>query len=321
MNALVSIIIPVYNAEKSLRRCLDSVLEQSYPDTEIVIINDGSTDNSISIINEYSLQNTNIRLISQESAGPSAARNTGIREAKGNYITFVDSDDYLEITAISDMMVNQKEYDSDLVIANHIRHEGNKIISFETSLPEVLNKDTALQAFLEKKIKVGCCGKIYNRSFLIERNLFFPEDRYGEDIYHLFNMIISDAKITWLNKPVYHVVNTETSVCNTFNPKFLLLLDTMKYMKAELVNNELWNSHRRQFYEYYSDKVLYLVNYFIRFEHLEYIDEILSQSIYKRFHIPVRLKDGVKSAIANMIFNINIRLYIYLKEAKRKNKG
>lgn len=114
MEKLVSIIIPVYNVQEYLRKCLDSVINQTYKNLEIIIVNDGSTDNSFSICKEYAKKDPRIILLSQENRGLSNARNTGIKKISGNYIYFVDSDDWLRLDAIEESIALAIEYDADL---------------------------------------------------------------------------------------------------------------------------------------------------------------------------------------------------------------
>ena len=99
MNTLLSVIVPIYNAENNLEKCLDSIIDQTYKNLELILINDGSTDGSLKICNKYKKNDNRIRLFSKENNGVSSARNLGISMAKGHYITFVDADDYLDLNA------------------------------------------------------------------------------------------------------------------------------------------------------------------------------------------------------------------------------
>ena len=127
MNDKISIIIPAYNCEKTISRCIDSILRQTYRDYEIIIINDGSTDNTKDICGKY--KSSNIKLINRINEGPSKARNIGIKEARGDFIVFVDSDDYLDENMLYCMIKCIKENKTDIAVCgyNIIRDGRTKI--------------------------------------------------------------------------------------------------------------------------------------------------------------------------------------------------
>ena len=115
----VSVIIPIYNSEKYLHECLDSVINQTYKDIEIILVDDGSTDKSSSICDEYAKKDERIKVFHTSNNGPSHARNIGIDNATGEYIVFQDSDDYIELNMIEDTVKEALKSDSDLVISGH----------------------------------------------------------------------------------------------------------------------------------------------------------------------------------------------------------
>jgi len=181
---LFSIIIPVYNVEPYLRQCLDSVIHQDYSDYEIICINDGSTDNSLAILKMYSKSDNRIKIINQKNCGLSAARNAGILEATGDYILFLDSDDWLEQNALQILAV--KQYGEDLVCFNGRRaFEDGK-----TEMPDsgiVENNLTGWDyynkyALVSRKFHFVCTVlRMYKRKFLIKNNLLFNEGILHED--------------------------------------------------------------------------------------------------------------------------------------------
>ena len=122
----VSVIVPVYNDELYLSNCLESLINQSLKDIEIICINDGSSDNSLSILEDYSDKDDRISYYSQANKGPGAARNKGIEKAKGDYIAFVDADDWLDLNALEKLYNQSIKNDSDMVLFNAIEHFPNK---------------------------------------------------------------------------------------------------------------------------------------------------------------------------------------------------
>lgn len=188
----VSIIVPVYNVEKHLAKCIDSVIAQEYYDWELILVNDGSSDSSKSICEEYCIKDNRISLYNQENAGPSAARNLGIKKAKGKYITFIDSDDYVTPTYLTDLV----KYDSDIIASGFDLwyFDGRPT---ERKTYDKYGKYSIDDNNIEEAIALGeykylwhspCC-KLYLRGLLINNNLLFNEElNYGED--HLFNLTL-----------------------------------------------------------------------------------------------------------------------------------
>lgn len=323
MKEKVSIVIPVYNAEKTIIRCLDSINNQTYQNLEIIVINDGSTDDTQRIVSEYVNRNNKEQrfvFIKQPNKGVSATRNTGIKTATGTYIAFADADDYMALDGIEHMVEKIKKTDAVMVIANHIRHEEDKDIFFKTNLPEILTTDDAISALYKKNIRAGCCGKLYRVNWLNDSGLFFPEDRYGEDIYHLFYAVISGEKIAWLNEPVYHVVDTKNSICNIYSTKFLYLIDTMEEMKDKLHEKGYWDKHKIEYREYYLSHIRYLLNYGVRFEKKDFLSIVLKRNLYPYGRIKIDWSNGFLSIADGILFNINKSLYVAVKLKRRERR-
>lgn len=123
----ISIIVPVYNVERYIERCVESICQQTYTNTEIILVDDGSTDSSGKICDEIAVKDPRIRVIHQQNSGLSAARNAGLAVAKGEYIAFVDSDDYIAQEMYSVMIENMEKYDLDIIGCTSFRDKGGKI--------------------------------------------------------------------------------------------------------------------------------------------------------------------------------------------------
>ena len=127
---LVSVIVPVYNAEKFLKRSIESVINQSYKNLELILVNDGSADNSEAICRQYILTDKRVKVISQKNKGPAAARNTGVRNAVGDFVFFLDADDFIDNKTLEVLITKYKEYQPDLVMSNFCKLESSgKIIN------------------------------------------------------------------------------------------------------------------------------------------------------------------------------------------------
>ncbi len=179
-----SIIIPVYNVEQYLQDCLNSVVAQSYPDYEVICVNDGSTDGSLVLLEEYQQKYPQITILSQLNAGLSAARNAGIKAAKGDYLFFLDSDDWIESNALE--ILAQKQAGEDLICFNGRRFfEDGRVEE-----PDAGITDTNLSgweyynkyALVSRKFHFVCSVlRLYRREYLLKNNLFFEEGIYHED--------------------------------------------------------------------------------------------------------------------------------------------
>lgn len=208
----VSIVVPVYNVEKYLSLCLDSLINQTLKDIEIIVINDGSTDNSLKIIEEYAQKDFRIKVVNQENAGPSKARNEGLKIAVGEYITFVDSDDWVDNDFIEKLYYASKNNDCDISVASIIR---KRPISQKYRIHYIEEK---IFTTLSEKIQVCkipvCCYvwcKLYKKEILHDH--MFESGKYFEDVLWLPEIIKRANKIiTVPNINYYYRVNNNSIV-------------------------------------------------------------------------------------------------------------
>jgi len=194
----VSIIVPIYNEEKNLKKCIDSLINQTYKNLEIILLNDGSTDKSKEIIDSY--KDKRIIAIHKKNTGISDTRNIGIDKSTGAYIMFVDSDDYIELNCIEKLMKIIDEEESDIVMFNYYLETSNKKI--EIRLPKIeahtLKEDENLLA----KIHLGPCTKIFKKELI--KNNYFPLHLKYEDVPVVVEALINAKKISFINDFLYH---------------------------------------------------------------------------------------------------------------------
>ena len=208
---MISVIVPIYNAQDYLRRCLDSIVNQTYKDIEILLIDDGSTDNSRAICHEYAKRDTRIDVIHKLNAGTSAARNTGIYLSKGDFITFVDADDFLELDAI-ETFIDYCWLGVDLVMGDFFisNKPPDYILNYTKILYEADIADY-LQSYLKRPsghaLFVYCWANLYKASIIKENNIRFNTDMHiFED--GIFNMkYLKHVKLAgYVRKHIYHYV-------------------------------------------------------------------------------------------------------------------
>lgn len=213
----VSVIIPVYNVEKYLKKCLDSIIKQTLEDIEIIVVNDGSPDNSQSIIDEYAKKDKRIIPIIQENGRQGKARNTGLKIAKGEYISFVDSDDYLELNMLEKMYNEAKNNDSDIVICGHYvcYEDSNKkeiaIINDNLVQDTINNKHNKLL-----NIIAPWC-KLCKKDLIIDNEITFMEKIYYEDLAFSLKILALANKISFVNEPLYNYIVREGSTMTSSN--------------------------------------------------------------------------------------------------------
>ncbi|MDR2458268.1 MAG: glycosyltransferase [Clostridiales Family XIII bacterium] len=209
-NPKISVIIPVNNTEKYLRQCLDSIVNQTLKDIEIICINDGSTDNSLKILNEYASSDNRIELISLlDNKGVSFSRNFGIHVSKGRYIGFVDSDDWIDLNFYENLYLTAEKENSDIIAASTIVNvKRNKKSSWNWKKGNKYEKERRL-LFISYS-----WFKIYRRAFLIDNDIFFQEVKFFSDISFTFISSMLAKNIIICQNGQYFYRNGRISSCS-----------------------------------------------------------------------------------------------------------
>lgn len=208
----VSVLIPVYNVEKYLSKCLDSIIQQTYKDIEIIIINDGTTDSSLDIANLYASKYNFIHVFSYENAGISTTRNRALEKATGDYYLFVDSDDYLHPHMIENMIEKAITTNSDIVTCGYRIECKGLSIPVSPMRKKTMDSLSALRALSQNKgINNYPWGKLYAASCF--RNVQFPVEKKGfEDTYTVFKAIYNANRVSILPNCYYHYVKRPGSL-------------------------------------------------------------------------------------------------------------
>ena len=218
----ISVIVPVYNVEKYLSQCLDSIIHQTYKNLEIILVDDGSTDSSGLICDNYSQKDKRIKIIHKCQGGLSDARNAGLKIATGEYISFIDSDDFIDKNMYSILINNTQKYNSDIVWFNYYnkkkkKHFINSSIIKNNDLYDLSSSDKikfAKNLFYQYKMDAHVWAKLYKRS--IFNNIKFPYGKLFEDIFVLLP-ILSNAKIiSTIPDCLYFYRNRSESIVNQY---------------------------------------------------------------------------------------------------------
>lgn len=229
MNSLISVIVPVYNVEKYLKRCIDSILNQTFKRIEIILVNDGSSDNSPIICDEYCDRYENIKVIHKENNRVAAARNDGVKIAVGKYIALVDSDDWIESNMLEEMYNKAEEFNTDITMCD-FRKVG---VEFEYTVSQPIRKGYYNRSMIESELfpclimfeniefppTITNCTCLFRREFLIENNLFYDEDiHYCEDSIFGSKAMYNAKRFYYMkNKYFYNYFynpSSTTSACN-----------------------------------------------------------------------------------------------------------
>lgn len=216
-NILVSIVVPIYNLENYLFRCIESLIHQTYNNIEIILINDGSTDNSISIINKYSERDSRIIVIDKENQGVSVARNVGIEKSSGKYIMFVDGDDWIDSDMIEKLVIKAEKYKADYVGAGFIFEDienKRKRLSPGGFSPIVFEHEEVLKNYLVGNyIWSSVWGGIYLKDTIQKYDIKFdPKIKFAEDVLFTTFFMIFARKVIVCKNRFYHVLVRTTSV-------------------------------------------------------------------------------------------------------------
>lgn len=245
----VSIIVPIYNTEKFLRKCIESIVNQTLQEIEIILINDGSTDNSHNICLEYAEKYPEkIRYINNKNIGCSATRNLGIKLAKGEYIAFVDSDDYIEKEIYEEMYKVARNKSVDVVVSGIIYEDKTNIIQ-KISIPK--NIKSYYDYFKVDNRLANPVNKLFKKDVILKNKINFPLNTHsGEDIVFCFKFLSQTKKISSLSKAYYHYINHgENSIYNLEKRKGELI--SFKKLYDYLLKNMLFKDKKimKKFYE------------------------------------------------------------------------
>lgn len=267
-----SVIVPVYNVQEFLPMCLDSLVNQKNESYEIILVNDGSTDNSRKICEEYQNKYENIRIINKTNGGLSDARNTGLDVASGEYIVFVDSDDYIDLNSLDEFSINLNKYHNPDVLVTKIMKKFNNDVKYMDNLSITFNhmndKSSIIEWMFTKSDSLWPAVRyVVKRDFIINNNLQFLEGYFHEDIDWTLKLFIHAETFGFCEHYWYvHRISRVGSITNTVNPKRLLDVieiissgikyiektelekEVKKIMCTRIVKNVYTNMHDYKFY-------------------------------------------------------------------------
>lgn len=251
MNELVSVIVSVYNTENKLKKCINSVTNSSYTNLEIIIVDDGSEEKTALLCNQLKQQDKRIKVIHQKNKGVSCARNKGIDIAKGEYITFVDADDYIDEKMIKVLLTNLRKYDADISMCkyNEIYRDKKICINKVSEIIKIQEVPDVLIDFFEKnEIGWNVWGKMYKRE-IVGTTRFLEGKRTAEDMYFLYQVLKKTKRLVIKENALYNYVKWDTSTMNSKNiDKFFDTFSLIQKVYEDSEVSEVYNESKLKFY-------------------------------------------------------------------------
>jgi len=236
----VSIIVPVYNVEKYLERCLKSLITQTLKEIEIIVVNDGTKDNSQNIIDKYAMKDSRIKAYIKENGGLSDARNFGLKYATGEYVGFVDSDDFVENDMFEKMYNKAKKNDFDVVLCNlNYIYESKKVFCSSNIQYDLLNPEQIKNKMVY--IYPAAWNKIYKKSVIDKFK--FKKGIWYEDVEFMYRILPYINSIGVVNEPLYQYVQRDGAITHTFNDKIFDYIDIWNGMLSFYKKNKIFDKY------------------------------------------------------------------------------
>lgn len=249
MSGKISVIVPIYKVEKYLNRCIESIINQTYTNLEVILVDDGSPDNCPQICDEYAQIDERVKVIHKKNGGLSDARNAGLDIATGDYIVFIDSDDYIELNMIESMMDNMLENDTDLVVCN-IRYVFDDREYVKYSKPDrILDKYEAMKEYIKDGIvQAVAWNKLYKKNII--GNMRYKVGKTNEDEFFTYKVINNSQKIYYNSNAFYNYLQRGSSIMGKYSIKRLdgveASYERLNFMKENYP--ELYVEEKRNFF-------------------------------------------------------------------------
>ena len=236
----VSVIVPFYNVEGYIEKCLETLVNQTLKEIEIILVNDGSKDKSINIVEKF-LQRypEKIVYLEKENGGLSDARNFGIPHAKGEYVAFLDSDDYVEKDMYENMYELAKRENSDMV-------ECNFYWEYPDKKKEDIGKEYQVNNEMLEKVRVVAWNKLIRREIIQDANIQFPKGYRYEDVEFTYKLIPFIKKVSFCKKPLVHYVQREGSISNLQNERNIEIFDVLEHVIEFYKENNIYNKYAQE---------------------------------------------------------------------------
>lgn len=309
---LVTIVIPVYNVERYIGKCIESLQQQTYSNIEIILVNDGTKDNSLNIAQEFANADKRIKIISQENQGLSAARNTGIKNATGEYICFVDSDDFVDKDYINLLLESCIKSNADISVCDfYYIDENNHVWNRIKKEERIFSNIEALKdIFSGSQItEVMTWNKLYKLSLFRDNNIWFPTGKLHEDNFTTYKLYYYANHVALITDKLYYYLQRSNSIMGKkFNTKRLDIIQAVEETKSFFKDKPIEMPQELEYYEM-STKIN-LLNNMIRdeFDGIEK-DNIIQKIIDKKHQYQKNRYTGIKMKIVLFLIRGKGKIY------------
>ncbi|HFI0832741.1 TPA: glycosyltransferase family 2 protein [Streptococcus suis] len=319
-NSLISIVVPIYNVEAYLDYCVNSLVNQTYRNIEILLINDGSTDKSGEMAESWARKDDRIKVYHKKNGGLSDSRNFGVTKATSNWIMFIDSDDYYEPFAVEYFMKIQKKYDSDMVVSalkSVSNHQTTSRIITESDIEKAytLTSKQAIEAmFYTKYTNASACGKLFKKE-LVEQSPY-PKDKLFEDLATTYKQMHYAKNISVAPISVYGYFKREGSIIQSnFDKRYLFAFEIMdsiyRFVNEEYPDSESLRKAVRARDVYVT---LQVGNTMLKSKMFSELIEIQKRLSKYKFEFLANPKINIKNKVKYLMFLYSPKLYNYLRE-------
>lgn len=303
MEPLISVIVPIYKVERYLKKCIDSIINQTYKNLEIILVDDGSPDSCPKICDEYEKKDSRIKVIHKQNGGLSDARNAGIDVAKGDYIAFVDSDDYIEQDMYEMLYTILKKYNADISISSrYIVNEDGKRFAYTSKDSNILDmdaKEALRRIFSFKDFDMSSCDKLYN--IRLFKDIRYPCGKLNEDYYVIPQLFHKSKKIVYIPIPLYNYLQRQGSITKGKEVK-LDIIDASKFLF------EFYNKNYKE--------LLYVADTILAFAYVSVVNNHIINGKKMNNDLKQEAKTVVRQKLVSVLKNENItvtkKLQIFL---------
>lgn len=302
----VSVIIPAYNIEDYIEKAIDSARKQDIKEVEIIVINDGSTDNTANLVREIMKEDSRVKLVDLKNGGVSRARNKGISIAQGQYIMFLDGDDWLEENSINELYYKAIKDNLDMIIFNYYKVFNNRIEKYNLSLHNgIISGKVALKETLLNNIAPSVWNKFVKKS-LFDSGINFDEGiAIGEDLVLSVKLCYLSNKVAIVNKNYYYYFIRENSVTNKVDNKVKSITIALSEIKRYLEEKNILNHYINEYN-------------FLEFIHLYFyrvivgnVDNSIHKKFFDEFNADISKNEYYKKFVKSARIDIRLRIYLY----------
>lgn len=305
----VSIIVAAYNVQEYIEKCLNSLINQTLKDIEIIIVNDGSTDNTREKVEKIALNDKRVKLINKKNEGLIEARKSGLQESNGEYIMFVDGDDWIRNDSCEMLYNKASKLNLDIVYFNLIFSCGKRIKHCDIYDFGVVEGEEYLKLVLTNSIRANAVLQFIRRSFLIENKIKFLSDiTYAEDLAITVSIAINNPKAGCINQPLYYYYQRPDSITKLVDERIFDIEKVINIIERELLDNCLMNKYKDEFYF-----LTYLHLFYYRIVDVDKIEEIHMEIFrrWKKRNLIIEDNKYYKEFLKNVSISNKVKIKLY----------